>query len=145
MRRILSPALVIAVTCLALGGCGWLAAGSASHSKPDGFILRGYVAVGGAAAGSVGTPCQAPKAGVAPADEVRVTDPPDKLLGTGALGTGVLAAEGDGYRCNFPFEIGAVPGGHTMYSISVGGRPPVAFPAADLRSDKPAVIPIPIP
>jgi len=90
-----------------------------------------------------GTACEAPRAGIAPADEVRVSDPPDKLLGTGSLGAGVLAADGNGFRCNFPFEIPAVAGGHRTYAVTVAGRPPVTFPAVDLRSDKPAVIPAP--
>src|SRR3954447_12700918 len=136
-------AVVVVTVTLALAGCGWLRAGGAPKGKPDGFVLRGYVAVSGAAAGPVGTACEAPRAGVAPADEVRVTDPPDKLLGTGSLGAGVLADEGGGFRCNFPFEIPAVAGGHKTYAVTVAGHPAVTFPAVDLRSDKPAVITIP--
>jgi hypothetical protein len=143
VRRIVLAAVFLLTAALALTGCGWLRAGGAPKSKPDGFVLRGYVAVSGAAAGSVGAPCEAPRAGVAPADEVRVTDPPDKLLGTGSLGAGVLAANGDGFRCNFPFVIPAVAGGHKTYAVTVAGRPAVPFPAVDLRSDKPAVITIP--
>jgi hypothetical protein len=143
VRRIVIPVLVLVTAAPALAGCGWLRAGNAPRTKPDGFVLRGYVAVDGAAAGSVGAPCEAPRAGVAPADEVRVTDPPDRVLASGALGAGVLATGGSGYRCNFPFEIPAVAGGHKTYSISVAGRPAVNFPASELRSDKPAVITVP--
>jgi hypothetical protein len=143
VRRIVFPVLVLVTVALALAGCGWLRAGGAPKGKPDGFVLRGYVTVHGAVAGSAGAPCEAPRAGVAPADEVRVTDPPDNLLGTGSLGAGVLATEGDGFRCNFPFEIPAVAGGHKTYAVAVAGRPAVSFPAVDLRSDKPAVITIP--
>jgi hypothetical protein len=133
-------ALVLALP-LGLAGCGWLHAGGASNTKPSGFVLRGYVTVAGAPAGTAGSPCQTPAAGVSVADEVRVTDPPStKVLGTGSLGAGVLAVNGSGYECNFPFSISAVPGGHKTYSITVGNRSAVSFPAEDLRSDKPAVI-----
>ena len=140
--RLLPVTLVLALP-LGLAGCGWLHAGGAPRNKPDGFVLRGYVTVAGAPAGAAGSPCQAPASGVAVADEVRVTDPPAKLLGTGSLGAGVLAVDGTAYRCNFPFQVTAVPGGHKTYEITVGGRPAVSFPAADLRSDKPAVINVP--
>jgi hypothetical protein len=140
--RLLPLTLVLAVP-LGLAGCGWLQAGGAPKGKPDGFVLRGYVTVAGAPAGAAGSPCQAPAAGVAVADEVRVTDPPSTLLGIGSLGAGVLAVDGTAYRCNFPFQIGGVPGGHKTYSITIAGRPAVNFPAAELRSDKPAVIFVP--
>jgi hypothetical protein len=130
--------LVVVTAGAGLSGCGWLRAGGVSHTKPSGFVLRGYVTVAGASSGSAGAPCQATV--IAAADPVRVTDPPDHALATGALGAGVLARDGSGYRCNFPFEIGQVPGGHDSYEISVAGRPPVTFPATELRQDKPAVI-----
>jgi hypothetical protein len=128
------------VLCAALSGCGWLRAGGASPNKPSGFVLRGYVSVAGAPAGQAGDPCRLPATGIAANAPVRVTDPPDHTLATGALGTGVLAADGSAYRCNFPFEVPAVPGGHHTYEISVDGRPAVSFPADELRQDKPAVI-----
>ena len=121
-------------------GCGWLKAGDVSHTKPSGFVLRGYVSVAGAAAGQAGAPCQAVSAGVEANDPVKVTDPSGTALAAGVLGAGVLAVDGEAYRCNFPFEIPAVAGGHGTYSIAVGTRPAVSFPATDLRQDKSAVI-----
>ncbi len=136
--------LVCGVT-FGLAGCGWLKAGNVSHTKPSGFVLRGYATAGiGAAPGTAaGGPCQAPRAGVAPNDEVVVTDPPDHTLATGMLGVGVLAVDGTAYTCNFPFEISGVPGGHQTYEISIAGRAAMSFPAEELRQDKPAVIPVP--
>ncbi|HEV7900027.1 MAG TPA: hypothetical protein VGP31_19515 [Planosporangium sp.] len=128
--------------CAAVSGCGWLRAGGASNTKPSGFVLRGYVAVAGAPAGQVGSPCQVPAAGIAASTPVRVSDPPGHALATGALRPGVLAADGSAYRCNFPFEIYGVPGGHNTYDISVDDRPPMSFPAGELRQDKSAVIPV---
>jgi hypothetical protein len=135
----LGVALVLVLT---LGGCGFVHAGSAGKSKPNGFVLRGYASVAGATAGSAGTACVAPPTvpDVAPSTPVKVTDPGGKALATGQLGAGVLAVDSSAYRCNFPFEIRAVPGGEDRYVITVGDRPAVTFPAADLREDKPAVI-----
>jgi hypothetical protein len=143
VRRILIAVLVLGVA-LPLAGCGWLRAGSVSHTKPSGFVLRGYATAGIVAAPGTGAggPCQAPSAGVAPNDEVFVADPPGKTLATGMLGVGVLAVDGTAYRCNFPFEISGVPGGHQTYEISIAGRAAVSFPAEELRHDKPAVIPV---
>jgi hypothetical protein len=143
VRRILTAVLVLGVA-VPLAGCGWLRAGDVSHTKPSGFVLRGYATAGIAAAPgtAAGGPCQAPLAGVAPNDEVLVTDPPDRRLAAGVLGVGVLSVDGTAYRCNFPFEISGVPGGHRTYEISVAGRPAVSFPAEELRQDKPAVIPV---
>jgi hypothetical protein len=143
VRRFVSTVIAVVALCAVLAGCGWLRAGGASSNKPSGFVLRGYVTVADAAAGAPGTPCQATAAGVAANAPVRVSDPPDHPLATGALGAGVLAADGSAYRCNFPFEIPGVPGGHSTYEISVDNRPPVSFPATELRQDKPAVITIP--
>jgi hypothetical protein len=143
VRRIVAGVLACGVAFV-LAGCGWLRAGDVSHTKPSGFVLRGYVTAGvpatpGSAAGG---PCQAPRSGIAPNDEVVVTDPPDHMLATGVLGVGVLALDGEAYRCNFPFEIAGVPGGHRTYEISVAGRPAVSFLAEELRQDKPAIIPV---
>jgi hypothetical protein len=144
VRRILIAILAFGIA-LPLAGCGWLRAGNVSHTKPSGFVLRGYATASVAATSgtAAGGPCQAPQAGVASNDEVLVTDPPDRTLATGMLGVGVLAVEGTAYKCNFPFEISGVPGGHQMYEISVAGRAAVTFPAEELRQDKPAVVPVP--
>jgi hypothetical protein len=136
---LLVPAVVLAVTT-ALSGCGWVKAGGVSHIKPDGFVLRGYVSVARATNGPAGTPCQTPSAGIAANDPVTVADPSGRVLATGVLGSGVLAMASGAYRCNFPFQIPGVGGGHDSYAISPAGRPAVSFAATDLRQDKPAVI-----
>jgi hypothetical protein len=125
-----------------LAGCGFIGTGSTSHVKPNGFLLRGYVSVAGAAPGSAGAACRSPatSSDIRAGGAVRVADPEGHTLATGALGDGVLASEGAKYRCNFPFEIAAVPGGPQHYVIGVGSQPPASFPADDVRRDKPAVI-----
>jgi hypothetical protein len=143
VRRFVLLVLALVLAGAAMSGCGWLRAGNVSHTKPSGFVLRGYVTVAVPTAGQVGSSCQAPTSAVVADDTVRVADPPDRSLATGTLGQGVLARDGGAYRCNFPFEIPAVPGGHTSYEITAGGLAPVSFPAAELRQDKPAVITVP--
>jgi hypothetical protein len=146
VRRIVLAVLIGTTAGAALSGCGWLRAGNVSHTKPSGFVLRGYVTVAGAPSGTAGAPCRTQSLGVAANDPVLVTDPPGRTLATGVLGAGVLALDGpdsNTYRCNFPFEIPGVAGGHNSYEISIAGRPAVSFPAADLRRDKPAVITVP--
>jgi len=133
------------VTFVTVAGCGFAHAGKASHSKPNGFVLRGYVTVGSAGStGPVGSPCQSPPgaADIRADAPVRVTNPDGRTLATGTLGAGVLAMDSSAYRCNFPFEIPAVPGGQSTYVITVGARPPMSFAARDLREDKSAVIPV---
>ena len=106
-------------------------------------MLRGYFTVAGTVpAGPVGSACQSPPdaADVRANTPVRVAGPDGRVLATGALGAGVLAQQSETYRCNFPFEIRAVPGGQNSYVITVGSRPPQPFAAMDLREDKPAVI-----
>jgi hypothetical protein len=132
--------LALLAAAVGLTGCGWLQAGDVSHVKPSGFVLRGYVSVAGAPTGRPGTSCQVPATGITANAPVRVTDAADRSLGAGVLGAGVLAADGAAYRCNFPFEITGVAGGHDRYAISAAGRPAVLFPATELRQDKPAVI-----
>lgn len=147
---------VVLAAGLALSGCGFLGSGERGSNKPDGFVLRGYVSVGHKAASSPGpssgqsaevTPgaggsCTAPP----PADDVqaggavRVADPDGHTLAAGSLKPGV---EESG-RCNFGFEITAVPGGVDRYVIGVGTRATATFEARDLRSDKPAVITVDI-
>jgi hypothetical protein len=126
------------------GGCGFVNAGHASRTKPSGFVLRGYVSVALPDGGAAGAPCQAPGAvtDVRPAAAVRVVDPAGHAIAAGQLGAGVVAVDAASARCNFPFEIRAVPGGRDRYLVEVDGRPPVGFPAEELRQDKPAVITI---
>ncbi|GIJ70179.1 hypothetical protein [Virgisporangium ochraceum] len=141
MRRVVA---VVLAAGLALSGCGFLSSGDRGSNKPDGFTLRGYVSVGpnvdAGASGPAGSggPCTAPPAAddVQAGGAVRVADPDGHTLGTGTLSPGVAEAG----RCNFAFQITAVPGGVDAYVIGVGNRASVSFPAHDLRSDKPAVI-----
>lgn len=140
MRRVVA---VVLAAGLALSGCGFLSSGDRGSNKPDGFTLRGYVSVGpgtagaSAPAGSSG-PCTAPPAAsdVQAGGAVRVADQEGHTLAAGSLSPGVAEAG----RCNFAFQITAVPGGVDEYVIGVGNRASVSFPAHDLRSDKPAVI-----
>jgi hypothetical protein len=140
VRRVVA---VVLAAGLALSGCGFLGSGDRGSNKPDGFTLRGYVSVGTTAAGAgspgvTGGPCTAPPAAndVQAGGAVRVADRDGHTLGTGVLSPGVAEAG----RCNFAFQITAVPGGVDQYVIGVGNRASVSFPAHDLRSDKPAVI-----
>jgi hypothetical protein len=68
---------------------------------------------------------------------VRVADEEGHTLAAGQLSAGIRDHT---TRCNFGFQIASVPGGVDSYVIGVGNRPTVAFPASDLRSNKPAVI-----
>lgn len=160
VRRVLTVVLATGLaTGLAVSGCGFLGSGQRGSNKPDGFTLRGYVSVGagktaGASAGPTASagpaanagptasaghpPCTAPPPAtdVQAGGAVRVADPDGHTLAAGSLDPGIE----DAGRCNFGFEITAVPGGVDRYVIGVGNRATVTFPARDLRSDKPAVI-----
>jgi hypothetical protein len=135
---------VAAALMLAAGGCGFVRAGGASPVKPDGFVLRGYVSVSGATAGEPGSACGAPPAvHVWAGAPVRVSDAGGHPIAAGTLGAGVRAEDSGRYRCDFPFEIPAVPGGHDTYLVAVSDRAPVSFAAREVRADAPAVIPVP--
>jgi hypothetical protein len=136
---------VIAVVAAMLGGCGFIAAGNRSHTKPNGFVLHGYVSVVGAVAGPAGGACTAPPTvpDIVAGGPVRVADTTGAAVATGTLGAGVEAdpsAGPGGYRCNFPFEIRNVAGTLSTYVIVVGLRPAASFDGTDLRANKPAVI-----
>jgi hypothetical protein len=145
VRRVMA---VFLAAGLALSGCGFLSSGQRGSTKPDGFTLRGYVSVGSgpdasavpgpASAASTHPPCTAPRAAddVQAGGAVRVADPDGHTLAAGSLQPGIE----DAGRCNFGFQITAVPGGVDRYVIGVGNRATATFPARDLRSDKPAVI-----
>ncbi len=132
---------VVLLVLAPLGGCGFVRAGNASHTKPNGFVLRGYVQVnGGVAAAGGGCTAPASAADITAGTAVRVADPAGTQLAEGHLGAGVLDSAG---HCNFPFELRAVPGGPASYVVTVDGRPPRSFPAKELRADQPAVISVP--
>lgn len=146
LRAVGTAATALAVV-LSGAGCGFLGASNVSHTKPNGFVLRGHVTVPLPAgqAGPAGSPCTAGSVGVG--TTVTVTDPAGKKIATGALGAGVVAlAASSGAspaaeaNCDFPFQIRAVPGGVTSYGIAIGDRPPQTFPAENLHQDQAAVI-----
>ncbi|MET7421806.1 hypothetical protein [Dactylosporangium sp. NPDC005555] len=138
MRRLL-PALALVLT---LGGCGWVGRADET-SKPDGFLLHGYVSVAGAATGVPGTPCLAPFAAaqdIVSGATVKVADQDGKVVAVTTLAAGVLAAAGGAYRCNFSFELLNLSGSRPTYQILVGDRPPVSFETRALREGRPAVV-----
>jgi hypothetical protein len=138
VRRVRHAATLCVAALLALTGCGFVSSGQRGSSKPDGFTLRGYVSVSGGLIDGAACTAPATASDVHEGSAVRVADAEGHTLGAGELSAGVAdAASG---RCNFGFQIAAVPGGVDQYVIGVGSRPAVAFPAHDLRSDKPAVI-----
>lgn len=135
-------AAAVAVAAFLTSGCGFIASGDRPAEKPNAFVLRGYVSVGGAPAGAPGTACVAPAAvsDIQAGGPVRVADPQGHTLGAGRLAAGVVEIEAGEARCTFPFEIAGVAGGVDQYVIGVGTRPTVTFPARELRENKPAVI-----
>jgi hypothetical protein len=143
---LLSAAAVLAAVGSASAGCGFVGAHGVSDTKPNGFVLRGHVTtpVPAGDTRADGAACAAPtslhdvEAGAA----VKVLGPDGTVIGLGTLGSGVIAHADSTVTCDFPFEIRAVPGGVATYSITVAGQHPREFPAADLREDKPAVIPL---
>jgi hypothetical protein len=136
--------VVFAATTLALAACGFVASGNRPSTKPDAFLLHGYVSVGGTNAADTGPACQAPAwaSDIREGGAVRVADADGHTLGTGQLANGVRSGSGPAVRCNFGFEISGVRGGVDRYVIGVGSRGTVSFPAHDLRENKPAVIPV---
>lgn len=135
MRPLLPLVLV-----LSLGGCGWLGR-AGETSKPDGFLLHGYVSVAGAAPGSTGTPCLATGApDIVTGAPVRAADAEGRVIAVTTLSSGVLARADDGYRCNFAFELANLSGRRPTYQILVADRPAAAFRTRDLREGRPAVI-----
>ncbi|WP_433083674.1 hypothetical protein ACQP1P_05375 [Dactylosporangium sp. CA-052675] len=140
MRRLVLPLLL----ALWLGGCGWLSRADET-SKPDGFLLHGYVSVAGAAAGTPGSACLAPSPvrDVYQGGTVRIADASGRPIAAAELAAGVLAAGGGGFDCNFAFEQRNVSSGRATYQISVGSRPAISFATKDLAEGRPAVIPVP--
>ncbi|MFI5906813.1 hypothetical protein [Dactylosporangium sp. NPDC051541] len=128
---------------LMLGGCGW-AGRHDETSKPDGFLLHGYVMVAGAAAGVVGSACLAPSSvpDVHEGGNVRIADDQGRTIAAATLAGGVLATDGAGFDCNFGFELRNLSGSRTAYQISVGGRPALTFTTKQLTEGQPAVVPV---
>ncbi|GAB3870430.1 hypothetical protein ACFPIJ_37560 [Dactylosporangium cerinum] len=135
MRRLLLALPLV----LSLGGCGWVGRADET-SKPDGFLLHGYVSVAGAAAGVPGTPCLAPVQDIVSGATVKVADQDGKVVAVTSLSAGVLAAGPDSYRCNFAFELLNLSGSRPAYQILVADRPPVSFETRAMREGRPAVV-----
>ncbi|MEU7870696.1 hypothetical protein [Dactylosporangium sp. NPDC049140] len=143
MRRSVLPLLLVLSTGFSLGGCGWLGRHDET-SKPDGFLLHGYVSVAGAAAGATGSACLAPSSvpDVYQGATVRIADVEGHPIAAAELSGGVLAPDGSGFDCNFAFEVRNVAGSRATYQISVGGRPATSFPTKELAEGRPAIIPV---
>lgn len=142
MVRRAALSLVSLAVSGALAGCGFVGAASVSDQKPNGFVLRGHVAVPVAAGASqsTGAACESSLPDVAPNDEVKVTDPQGRQIAVGYLGDGVIGSDTSGTACDLPFEIPQVPGGVTSYGIAVAGHPAQTFSATSLRENQEAVI-----
>ena len=129
---------------IAIGGCGFIAAGDKSSVKPSVFVMTGSAAVTLPAGGSAapGTACTAPVgvSDVAKDATVTVTVPSGLKIATGRLGAGVVTA--DGSICSFPFQIRAVEGGYSTYGVAIGDRPAQNFAEGPLRANEPAVLTI---
>jgi hypothetical protein len=135
---------LVAASVLGLAGCGWLGASGAPHSKPDAFLLRGHVAVLASPTDPRpdGAACASTVPDIVAGSPVRVTDPAGKVLGTGALGVGVVAHSANGPSCDFPFQVPGITGGVASYGIIVGSRPAQRFDAKELRENAAAIITI---
>jgi hypothetical protein len=111
-------------------------------SKPDGFLLHGYVSVAGAAPGVPGTACLAPPSvpDIAQGGTVRVADAEGHVIAATTLAGGVLAQDAGDFRCNFAFELHNLSGARATYVIMVGDRPAASFATKELREGRPAVV-----
>ncbi|GIH12767.1 hypothetical protein [Rugosimonospora africana] len=142
MVRRTALSLVNLAAAGALAGCGFVGASSVSDQKPNGFVLRGHVAVPVATGATPpsGTACESTLPDVAPNNEVKVVDPQGHQIAVGYLGDGVIGSDSSGTACDLPFEIRQVPGGVTSYGIVIAGHPAQTFSATSLRENQEAVI-----
>jgi hypothetical protein len=115
------------VLALGLSGCGW--AGTHDRTtKPDGFLLHGYVSA----------VCASPTPDIHAGAQVKITDDAGRTLATGSLGAGVT----DGAKCNYPFEISNVPGSADTVVVLAGAQPAAKFPTGRLREGGTAIVPV---
>jgi hypothetical protein len=144
LRRAAIGLLALPLAGAVLAGCGFVGASGVSHTKPNGFVLRGRVTAPAAGVGPQvdGTSCTSTVPDLAAGVPVKVSDADGHELADGQLGAGVLVtvAGRSGASCDFPFQITAVPGGVSRYAVSVAGRPGQVFAATQLREDQQAVI-----
>ncbi|HEY7176986.1 MAG TPA: hypothetical protein VH442_18900, partial [Micromonosporaceae bacterium] len=92
-----AAAVAASVALAATAGCGFIAAGQKSVSKPTTFVLIGHADVPLPATdhAAVGTTCTAPaSAGISENTPVKVFDQRGVTIAEGALGTGILARSG---------------------------------------------------
>jgi hypothetical protein len=117
--------VTIPLLVLGLSGCGW--AGTHDRvSKPDGFLLQGYVSAS----------CATPSPDIHQGAEVKIADEAGHTIASGSLG----AAVADGTKCNFPFEISNVPGSEDTVVVLVGVLPAAKFQTSRLREGGTAVL-----
>jgi hypothetical protein len=143
VRRLVLALLLVTSLVTSLGGCGWVGRADET-SKPDGFLLHGYVSVAGAATGVAGTPCLAPSSApdIVSGATVRAADADGHVIALTSLAGGVLAEASDGFHCNFAFELRNLSGSRPTYQILVADRPGTSFETRQLREGKPAVVPV---
>jgi hypothetical protein len=146
ISRTVAAAVIGAALVASLGGCGFIAAGNKSATKPSGFVLTGQAAVTlpASSTATVGSPCQSPAGAtdVAQNVPVTITGDTDAKIATGSLGAGVVTGSTGALVCSFPFQIPAVPGGDTNYGVAIGTRPAQSFPGNQVRESTLAVVTI---
>jgi hypothetical protein len=125
---VLTLVLLLCLSAPCLNGCGW--AGTHDRiTKPNGFLLHGYV--------NVASACTAGVPDIHPGAEVKVADDAGRTIATGSLGAGVAA---DGDKCNYPFEISNVPGSYDTVVVLVGVQPAAKFSTSELREGRTAIV-----
>lgn len=113
--------IVLAVTALALTGCG-----------PSTFAAKGTITVVGSVTGG-NDKCKGYQ-GYDDMDEgAQVKVAVDgKTVGTGSLKQGT--STDNGYSCNFAFEVPDVPAGSKFYSVTVSHRGSIDYKEDELKS-----------
>jgi hypothetical protein len=139
-RRV-GSGIALATLVAGLAGCGFIGASGVSHTKPNGFVLHGHVAVPVPASDTRpdGAACASLVPGIVGGTRVVVSGPDGHELAGGVLGDGVIARTGAGASCDFPFQLPAVPGGVDSYDVAVAGHAR-RLPAKDLREGAAAVL-----
>jgi hypothetical protein len=146
ISRTVAATVVGAALVASAGGCGFIAAGNKSVTKPSGFVLTGQAAVTlpTTSTATVGSRCQSPTGAtdVAPGVTVTITGDTDAKIAIGNLGPGVVTGSAGALICSFPFQIPAVPGGDTNYGVAIGSRPAQTFAGNQVRESTAAIVTI---